>query len=97
MERALGLMAGAGVLPGRAAQEAAREGWRVVAFTFDEAPGLYITVEEGVRFWALDAETCGRVLATLQQAGFLTRAQDGRYHRAPEVEKARSIHRVERT
>lgn len=40
MERALGLMAGAGVLPGRAAAEAAREGWRVVAFTFDEAPGL---------------------------------------------------------
>lgn len=40
MERALGLMAGAGLLPGRAAAEAAREGWRVVAFTFDEAPGL---------------------------------------------------------
>ena len=41
MERALGLMAGAGVLPGRAAAEAAREGWRVVAFTFDDdSPGL---------------------------------------------------------
>ena len=41
MERALGLMAGAGVLPGRAAAEASREGWRVVAFTFDDdAPGL---------------------------------------------------------
>jgi hypothetical protein len=33
-------MAGAGVLPGRAAAEAARQGWRVVAFAFDEAPGL---------------------------------------------------------
>src|SRR5262245_65921465 len=33
-------MAGAGVLPGRAAAEATRAGWRVVAFTFDEAPGL---------------------------------------------------------
>jgi len=41
MERALGLMAGAGVLPGRAAAEAARQGWRVVAFPFEqEAPGL---------------------------------------------------------
>lgn len=40
MERALGLMAGAGVLPGRAAAEARRQGWRVVAFAFDEAAGL---------------------------------------------------------
>ena len=40
MERALGLMAGAGVLPGRAAAEALRQGWRVVAFPFEEAPGL---------------------------------------------------------
>lgn len=40
MERCLGLMAGAGVLPGRAAAEARRQGWRVVAFAFDDAPGL---------------------------------------------------------
>jgi len=40
VERALGLMAGAGALPGRAAAEAARQGWRVVAFPFEEAPGL---------------------------------------------------------
>jgi DUF1009 family protein len=40
VERALGLMAGAGVLPGRAAAEATRQGWRVVAFAFEEAPGL---------------------------------------------------------
>ena len=33
-------MAGAGVLPGRAAAEAARQGWRVVALAFDEAAGL---------------------------------------------------------
>ena len=41
MERALGLMAGAGALPGRAAAEAARQGWRVVAFAFEEAPALH--------------------------------------------------------
>jgi hypothetical protein len=33
-------MAGAGVLPGRAAAEARRQGWRVLAFAFEEAPGL---------------------------------------------------------
>ncbi len=38
-------MAGAGVLPGRAAAEARRQGWRVVAFAFDEAPGLGDTVD----------------------------------------------------
>ncbi|MBI1959356.1 MAG: hypothetical protein HYS36_09045, partial [Candidatus Rokubacteria bacterium] len=40
MERCLGLMSGAGALPGRAAAEARRQGWRVVAFAFDDAPGL---------------------------------------------------------
>jgi DUF1009 family protein len=40
VERTLGLMAGAGVLPGRAAAEAARQGWRVVAFAFEDAPEL---------------------------------------------------------
>jgi UDP-2,3-diacylglucosamine hydrolase len=40
VERRLALMAGAGVLPGRAAAEAARQGWRVVALAFDDAAGL---------------------------------------------------------
>jgi len=40
VERSLGLMAGAGTLPGRAAAEAKRRGWRVAAFAFEEAPGL---------------------------------------------------------
>jgi len=40
VERALGLMAGAGILPGHAALEARRRGWRVAAFAFEEAPGL---------------------------------------------------------
>ncbi len=40
MERSLGLMCGAGVLPARMADEARRRGWRVVAFTFDEAAGV---------------------------------------------------------
>lgn len=41
MERTLGLMCGAGALPARAAKEARRQGYRVVAFTFvGEPPGL---------------------------------------------------------
>ena len=52
---------------------------------FDEAPGLQITVEEGVRFWALDAATCAEVLVALHETGFLIRTQDGRYHRAPAI------------
>lgn len=40
MERSLALMAGAGILPGRAAVEARRQGWRVLAFGFEDAPGL---------------------------------------------------------
>ena len=49
---------------------------------FDEAPGLQITVEQGVRFWAVDAETCAKVLSALHQAGFLVRTRDSCYHRA---------------
>jgi UDP-2,3-diacylglucosamine hydrolase len=40
MEHVLALIAGAGDLPGRAAAEARRQGWRVVALAFGEAPGL---------------------------------------------------------
>lgn len=45
MERRLGLMAGAGILPARAAAEARRQGWRVMAFAFDEAPDLAPSAE----------------------------------------------------
>ena len=48
MERRLAVMAGAGVLPGQAAAEATRQGWRVVALTFDHAVGLDEHVELAV-------------------------------------------------
>ena len=50
---------------------------------FEEAPGLAITVENGVRFWVLDAATCKRVLTDLQAAGFLVKSADGHYRRRP--------------
>ena len=52
---------------------------------FDETPGLQITVEEGVRFWAVDADTCAEVLTGLHQIGFLVRTRDGRYHRSSAI------------
>jgi hypothetical protein len=48
---------------------------------FDEMPGLEMTVDEGARFWALDAETCEHVLRQLHDVGFLARTDDGRYHK----------------
>jgi Fic family protein len=52
---------------------------------FEEAPGLAITVERAVRFWALDAVTCERVLTYLQKAGFLVKSADGHFRRKPTV------------
>jgi hypothetical protein len=49
---------------------------------FEETPGLRITVREACRFWGLDEETCGQVLARLLAAGFLTRGVDERYRQA---------------
>jgi len=46
---------------------------------FEEAPGLKVTVREAARFWGLDEETCGQVLARLLDVGFLARSGDGRY------------------
>jgi DUF1009 family protein len=62
VERALGLMCGAGVLPARMAAEARRQGWRVIAFAFGDAVGLPPHVERVVpsRITAL-----GDVIATI--------------------------------
>ena len=59
-------MAGAGVLPGRAAAEAARQGWRVVALAFDHAVGLEKHVERVVPSSLTDVHG---VLRTLTEEG----------------------------
>jgi UDP-2,3-diacylglucosamine hydrolase len=41
-------MCGAGVLPARMAAEARRQDWRVVAFTFADAPGLDASVDRAI-------------------------------------------------
>lgn len=63
MGRRLALMAGAGVLPGRAAAEAVRQGWRVVALAFDEAAGLDTHAERVVPSALTDIQGVLRALA----------------------------------
>jgi UDP-2,3-diacylglucosamine hydrolase len=66
VERALGLICGAGVLPARMAGEARRRGWRVVAFTFGDAPGV---AEHADRTFPSRIDQAGVVLAALQTEG----------------------------
>jgi len=63
VERALGLICGAGVLPARMAGEARRRGWRVVAFTFAEAPGV---TDHADRTIPSRVNEAGAVLAALE-------------------------------
>jgi hypothetical protein len=62
VERSLGLICGAGVLPARMAGEARRQGWRVVAFTFGEVPGVSGHAERTIPSRLSEA---GAVLAAL--------------------------------
>jgi len=62
VERRLAVMAGAGVLPGQAAVEAARQGWRVIALTFDHATGLDGHVERIVPSSLTDIQAVLRTL-----------------------------------
>jgi hypothetical protein len=59
-------MAGAGDLPGRAAAEARRDGWRVTAFAFGEAPGL---AESAERVVPSDVADIQPVVAELARTG----------------------------
>jgi hypothetical protein len=63
VERTLGLMCGAGILPARVAREAKRRGFRVVAFPFGDTPGLDGAVDRVIRSSIADI---GAVLAGLQ-------------------------------
>jgi DUF1009 family protein len=76
MERSLGLMCGAGVLPARMADEARRRGWRVVAFTFDHAPGVAERAETVVRSRIAEL---GAVLGRLERERITTVLFSGRF------------------
>ncbi len=84
MERSLALMCGAGVLPAHMADEARRRGWRVVAFTFDEASALAGRVDRVV---PARITTLGPVLAALQEDGISAALFSGRFS-MPDVVRA---------
>jgi Fic family protein len=46
---------------------------------FEEAPELWLTVDQAARFWAIEADTCESVLSQLHESGFLLRTEDGHY------------------
>ena len=45
---------------------------------YREMPGLTLTTDQARRLWGCDAETCGRVIATLVLRGVLRWSRDGR-------------------
>ena len=69
-------MCGAGGLPARMADEARRRGWRVVAFTFDEASAAGISAD---RLVPAALEQLGPVLATLHGEGAKAVLFSGRF------------------
>jgi DUF1009 family protein len=74
--RTLGLISGAGMLPARMAAEASRQGWRVVAFTFGDAPG--VEVHAGRVIPGRLAEI-GPVLAAMSQEGIEAAVFSGKF------------------
>lgn len=83
MERSLALMCGAGVLPARMAEEARRRGWRIVAFTFHEAPGV---TERADRVVPARLTDLAPVLATLHTEGITAALFSGRFAMADIVQ-----------
>jgi DUF1009 family protein len=82
VERSLGLMCGAGVLPARMADEARRRGWRVVAFTFEpDAPGV---AEHAETVFPARIAELGGVLSRLQRERIASVLFSGRFS-MPEV------------
>jgi hypothetical protein len=66
VEQTLGLIAGGGEFPGRVAVEAARQGWRVVAFSFAGSPDLRGKVQ---RVIPCHVAAIGEILETLRAEG----------------------------
>jgi DUF1009 family protein len=81
-------MAGAGILPGRAATEAKRRGWRVAAFAFEEAPGLAEAADDFIPSSITDIQgviaalTAHRVEATVFVGKFWKSSAFSHYDRA---------------
>ena len=54
---------------------------RRVRGEFTEMPGLQLTLDQAMRLWSLDRQTCCGVLNSLVSAQYLERDLSGRYRR----------------
>ena len=52
---------------------------RRVRGEYREMPGMRLTVDQAMRLWMLDRQTCSGVLDSLVAAHFLERDRSGRY------------------
>lgn len=46
---------------------------------YREMPGMRLTIEQAMRLWTLDRQTCSQLLASLVAAHFLQQDQQGRF------------------
>ena len=54
----------------------------VIRGEFREMPGMRLTLEQAMRLWSLNRETCASVLDELMASRFIERDLNGRYKRA---------------
>jgi hypothetical protein len=50
---------------------------RRIRAEFIEMPGLKLTLAQAQRLWAVDRQTCERLIDSLTASGFLVRTRDG--------------------
>jgi len=55
---------------------------RRVRGEYREMPGMRLTVDQAMRLWDMDRQTCSELFASLVAAGFLEVDRDGRYRKA---------------
>lgn len=55
---------------------------RRVRGEYREMPAMRLTIEQGMRLWDLDRQTCSELFAALVAARFLEVDCDGRYRKA---------------
>lgn len=49
---------------------------------FQEMPAMHITLDQAMRLWSMDRDTCTTVLGYLTTARFLDRDRQGKFMRA---------------
>jgi hypothetical protein len=55
---------------------------RRVRGEYREMPGMRLTIDQAMRLWGMDRQTCSDLFASLVAARFLELGRDGRYRKA---------------